>query len=189
MTRLTDTQIEALDKQINRIPIKMLMGYIRNGYIDEYVLDRLVNIRPELKERLLDIILPPKSRPISMDTTKICYCTHTHSGTAIYDIYTISEGQMEWENHHYRNAIERKKRTRFDKTDFKNLVRRLSSIVFSAENMLDPPLGAGGWSYSFENANGRYLSFDNYSHFSGDYHAVIDTIQQFIEQNSVDPNS
>lgn len=125
----------------------------------------------------------PATCPIKEDTTKIIYYCHTGSGLAISMTVELYPDHLVWTYNDARKRHREHKVYDQEREYFEKLVKELSTIRFSARDRRPHPTGGAGYSYSFEVDAERYLSFDNFHQFSGDYKKVQNLIMQFIEEH------
>lgn len=121
------------------------------------------------------------THPILPETTKIIYNHHTNSGTAIYTTITLCEDYLIWEYDEARNNCKLRDSCIYNKEEFAALVKRLSTIEFSARYNFLEKYGGEGYSYSFESNSKEYLYYDDSSFLSGNYSQASSLIQNFIE--------
>ena len=136
-----------------------------------------------------DTIMQSESHscPISLNTTKIIYMHHTNSGIAIYTTIVIREDCLVWEYHEARNDCWLKDSCKYNKKEYEGLIKNLSKIHFSATKIRDlEPVGASGYSYSFESNSNEYLHYNKYYELKGDYGQVSSLIQQFISSHETE---
>lgn len=121
--------------------------------------------------------------PIKMNTVKITYGTHTNSGIAIHTSYTIHEESLTWDYSEFRNDLTLSDEIKYDKKDFQNLLKALSTVKFRVKPTEYPTCGGGGWSCTFSDNKKCYLSMDDESELTGDYEKVLHLIYDFISKH------
>lgn len=121
--------------------------------------------------------------PVTMNTVKITYGTHTNSGIAIQTAYTIREESLTWDYSEFRNNLTLSDKIKYDRKDFQNLLKALSKVKFSAKPTSTPTCGGAGWSCTFSDNNKRYLEMDDESTLTGDYEKALRLIHDFISKH------
>lgn len=124
-----------------------------------------------------------KSRcPIKKKTTAIRYTVSSNSGIAVQEEYNISPDSVTWHYTDHRNGFILSDVVKYDRRDYDALIDTLSQVAFKVRHVESIPLaGAGGYSYSFFDSNGRYLGYGVVNYIaSGDNERAEKAISEFL---------
>ena len=125
-----------------------------------------------------------ESYTISPNTTKIEYHHHANSGIAIYTTYVITEDSLVWQYQEARNNCFLTDVCRYEKGDFDAMLKSMATLSITVTTKpYRPGYGGAGWSYSFSDAENKYLYYSNDSKIDGNNKEIDNLIQNFIQSH------